>query len=610
MHERNRILVRSVVLMAILSLGASAVAIPVAYRVSRDAQAEQLSGMARAQAALIGAVGRFDSAFSAADHPDGALGATLSQLLEASHDFEGFGETGEFVLAERQGDEIVFLLPSRPVPTSPPARVRWGAEDAEPMRRALQGESGTVVAPDYRGRTVLAAYEPVPDSDWGVVAKIDMAEVRAPFIRAGLAAAGVASLLAILGVAFLWRLTVPLLDELARQQAESLDAETQGRLEAEESAEESRSRTRSILDTAVDSIITIDERGVIESANQATIDAFGYSEAELLGQNVALLMPLPYHQEHDRYLANYLESGQPRIIGIGREVPCRRKDGSVFPGDLAVSELKLHDRRCFTGILRDLTERKAAERDLESAEQRVRAAEELASVGTLVAGLAHEIGTPMGVIQGHAKLLEKAVEGDRARWRLQTIEEQIGRISRIIQSLLNMARPRPTERVPVDLEPLLDNTLSFVAEKFKRRGIEVVRHFEPTRSVSGDMEKLQQLLLNLLLNAADAMPDGGELRVSLRPDGTTGASIRIADTGVGIDPEGLERIFDAFYTSKEAGKGNGLGLMVASRIAADHGGTIEVSSEVGEGTEFHIRLPWNPTFGPPTRDEVSGSAEA
>ncbi len=353
---------------------------------------------------------------------------------------------------------------------------------------------------------------------------------------------------------------------------------------------------QSVLDTAVDSIITIDGRGMIESVNRATTERFGYDEKELIGQNVSMLMPQPYDRNHDEYLKSYLDTGQRKIIGIGREVPCRRKDGTIFPGDLAVSEVKLADRRLFTGILRDLTERKATEEQLAKAERRLHAAEELASVGTLVAGLAHEIGTPMGVIQGHAKLLEKAVEGDQARWRLETIQQQIGRISKIIQSLLNMARPKATERVPVALEPLIETTLLFLSEKLGRGGVEVVRDFEATGSVIGDPERLQQLLLNLFLNAADAMPDGGELRVGLRPDGQAGTFLTIEDTGLGIAPENLGRIFDAFYTSKEAGTGSGLGLMVASRIAADHGGTIEAESRLGQGTLFRVHFPWNPHY--------------
>ena len=239
-------------------------------------------------------------------------------------------------------------------------------------------------------------------------------------------------------------------------------------------------------------------------------------------------------------------------------------------------------------LARDLEEQGS---ELRQTESRARAAEELASIATLVAGLAHEIGTPMGVIQGHAKLLESEVTGEQGRWRLRTIQEQIARISKIIQTLLNMARPGRRRLVPVALEPLIESTLSFVSEKLKRRGIEVARDFEPVPSLVGDPERLQQLFLNLFLNAADAMPDGGELRVSLRSGADGEIEVLVADTGCGIAAQHLPRVFEPFFSTKPAGEGNGLGLTVVQDIVSDHGGSIDASSKLAQGTEFRVRFP-------------------
>jgi signal transduction histidine kinase len=228
--------------------------------------------------------------------------------------------------------------------------------------------------------------------------------------------------------------------------------------------------------------------------------------------------------------------------------------------------------------------------ELRRTTQRARAAERLASIGNLVAGLAHEIGTPMGVIQGHAKLLEPAVVDDKAKWRLRTIRDQITRISRIIEALLNMARPTRESLQAVDLAAVLDATLLFLSEKLDRRGIQVVRDLRVAPTVMGDPERLQQLFLNLFLNAADAMPRGGELRLALHPC-QDGVEVWVADTGEGIPATDLPRVFDPFFTTKAAGEGNGLGLAVAQGIVTDHGGTIEVGSTPGKGTEFRIRLP-------------------
>jgi signal transduction histidine kinase len=229
--------------------------------------------------------------------------------------------------------------------------------------------------------------------------------------------------------------------------------------------------------------------------------------------------------------------------------------------------------------------------------ERARAAEQLASIGTLVAGLAHEIGTPMGVIQGHARLLESKVTDDQSRWRLHTIRDQISRISKIIESLLNMARPSQRERTAVAIQSIIENTLGFLEEKLEGEQIRVVRNFEAAPAISGDPERLQQLFLNLFLNAADAMPEGGELRVGVEPGADDTVLVTIADTGSGISAPDLDRVFDPFFTTKPAGEGNGLGLAVVQGIVTEHGGEITVSSgstgRAGSpaGTCFHISLP-------------------
>jgi signal transduction histidine kinase len=254
-----------------------------------------------------------------------------------------------------------------------------------------------------------------------------------------------------------------------------------------------------------------------------------------------------------------------------------------------------HLNRELAAASRSLTlEYEAQGNELRQTERRARAAEDLASIATLVAGLAHEIGTPMGVIRGHAEALSGAVQGERAQWRVRTILDQIDRISSIIRSLLNIARPREAQHVPLEVSEVADTALAFLSEKLRRRAIEVERQYEPVPTLKGDPDKIQQLLLNLFLNAADAMPEGGRLRVAVTPGGPDSVEIRVSDTGVGISPQDLEHLFKPFFTTKPAGRGSGLGLVVAQGIVADHGGRIEVVSELGQGTEVRIRLAFDP----------------
>lgn len=251
-----------------------------------------------------------------------------------------------------------------------------------------------------------------------------------------------------------------------------------------------------------------------------------------------------------------------------------------------------HLNRELAEISRSLSrEVQVQEQELRQSQKRARAAEDLASIATLVAGLAHEIGTPMGVIRGHAEALGSAVEGEKAQWRLRTILEQIDRISTIIRSLLNIARPREAVSIPVQPAAVLDTALAFLSERLQRRGIAVERRYAPVPEISGDPDKLQQLFLNLFLNAVDAMPEGGHLTVSLARRNEHEVEIRVADDGVGIAAQDLENLFKPFFTTKPAGRGSGLGLVVAQGIVLDHGGRIDVHSEPGHGTEFVIALP-------------------
>jgi signal transduction histidine kinase len=254
---------------------------------------------------------------------------------------------------------------------------------------------------------------------------------------------------------------------------------------------------------------------------------------------------------------------------------------------------RLNDELQFAGqaLTREVDE---THRDLRRTEVRAQAAEQLASVATLLTGLAHEVGTPMGVIRGHAEALESAVEGERAKWRLNMILEQIDRITSVIQSLLNIARPKALLRIPLALEQLIDSSVGFLSEKLRRRAVDVERHFELVPTAIGDPEKMQQIFLNLFINAIDAMPDGGTLGISLSSQDPSQVAILISDTGSGIPESQLTTIFDPFYTTKAAGHGNGLGLVVVQGIVNDHGGRIVARSKVGEGTEFEIHLPVAP----------------
>jgi PAS domain S-box-containing protein len=361
-------------------------------------------------------------------------------------------------------------------------------------------------------------------------------------------------------------------------------------------ASEPRDTTRrleAIVESAVDGILAIDESGRIESANQAAVEIFGYERDELIGASVTMLMPSPYREEHDGYVRRYVETGEARIIGSGREVSGLRKDGREFPLYLAVSEGWHDDQRVFTGIVRDLSE-------LRVAEERARAAEELASLSVITAGIAHDIGTPMNVILGYADMLRDSLESPKDRRRAEIISEQVRRVTSLIQTLLNIARPHKMVRAPLQLETVVDHALDFFREKLRSRAIEVERCYSEVPDVEGDKDRLEQTFLNLIVNAADAMPRGGKLVVGVSLDDEGWVELTMRDTGLGIPPDSLQRIFEPFHTTKAPGKGTGLGLVVCRSIVLDHGGQITVESRLDEGTCFRLRFP-------PIREQISVS---
>jgi signal transduction histidine kinase len=348
--------------------------------------------------------------------------------------------------------------------------------------------------------------------------------------------------------------------------------------------EQQRAYLLSLGEPRFDEDYVRDRRRIGEVHEYIGLEPRWYLGAYALYQSLLVPLVLQTHEhEPERAMAALIALG--KVLALDAQLAMESYiDRQRSELEYLTEELASEGRR----LAQDYEVQKA---ELRVTADRARAAEELASVATLVAGLAHEIGTPMGVIQGHARLLESAVKGEGAGWRLRTIQEQIGRISNIIKTLLGIARPRPTRRLPVDLSGLLQTSLSFVTERLGRSAIEVETSLERVPSVLGDAERLQQLFLNLFLNAADAMPEGGTLGVALRDEGDGSVVVRVSDTGIGITDDALPRVFEPFYTTKAAGEGNGLGLMVAKGIAADHGGVIEVSSVAGEGTEFAVRFP-------------------
>ncbi len=358
-------------------------------------------------------------------------------------------------------------------------------------------------------------------------------------------------------------------------------------------------RLRSILETAPEAIVTIDERGIVGSFSASAEALFGYAASEVIGRNVSMLMPQPHRDQHDGYLDRYLKGGERHIIGIGRVVEGQRKDGTLFPMELAVGEVQTGGERIFTGFIRDLTSRQRMEQEL-------RQAQKMEAVGQLTGGIAHDFNNLLTVIIGNLEMLESRIEkeGRPAAWIKDAYETaQAG--AELTGRLLAFGRRQALHPVVTDLAQLVSESSGLLrrtlGESIEIRTVIAKELLRPLV----DPNQLQNALLNLAINARDAMPSGGRLTIEVsnaeididyaqsHPEVRPGRYVMIAvtDTGTGMTREVLERAFEPFFSTKGPGAGTGLGLSMVYGFTKQSDGHAQIYSEPGKGTTVRLYLP-------------------
>lgn len=368
---------------------------------------------------------------------------------------------------------------------------------------------------------------------------------------------------------------------------------------AEEALRTSENHLRSILATVPEAMIVIDGCGTILSFSVAAEKLFGYGEEEAKGRNVSMLMPSPDREQHEGYLRHYIETGEAHVIGIGREVMARRKNGETFPVELSIGEVRHGDGRIFTGFIRDLTQRKRTESKLAAVQAELIHVSRVSAMGAMASTLAHELNQPItavvNYVEGVRDVLARPESADMTLIRdaLDDAAREALRAGNIVRHLRDFVARGEVEKTVEDLPVLIREASNFGLMGTRELDIETVAEIDPDASpVLVDKVQIQQVLINLIRNAIEAMQDRPERRLTIRTGPEPGqpdlVRVSIADTGAGIPPEVADQLFAAFVSTKS--KGMGLGLSICRTIIEANGGHIWMERQDEGGTIFHFTL--------------------
>ncbi len=353
-----------------------------------------------------------------------------------------------------------------------------------------------------------------------------------------------------------------------------------------------------LLATAVDGIIVIDEKGIAQVYNPACQRLFGYAAEEVIGHNVNMLMPSPYHEEHDSYLKHYRSTGEKRIIGIGREVIGRRKNGSTFPFHLSVGEGALNGKKIFVGIIHDLTNLAGTRKRLNEVQSELLHVSRLSDMAQMVAALAHELNQPLAAIMNYIKAAKRTLSSVQSPQQAKAEElidkaaNQTGRAGKIIRRLRDFIEKRDSAREEEDINAVLREAIELGLVGAAESGVNVqVDLMADPPPVTMDRVQIQQVVLNLIRNSVDAMRsvERRSLSVTSCTNEPGFIEIAVSDTGPGLPPEVAEKLFQPFVTTKDDGMG--VGLAICQSIVGAHDGEIWAKPNSEGGVVFGFKLP-------------------
>jgi two-component system NtrC family sensor kinase len=372
-----------------------------------------------------------------------------------------------------------------------------------------------------------------------------------------------------------------------------------------------------LIASALDCVIAIDAEGCIVEFNPAAEATFGYRRDEAMGRPIAeLIIPPAVRARHTAGLARYLETGGGTILGRRIEVEAMHADGSLFPIELAVAEVRQSKNRLFTAAIRDLTAARTAAAEIERQREAIHQQDKLVAIGSLLAGIAHELNNPLAIVMGHSQMLQETGATPEIKERATKIRSAAERCARTVRTFLNIARQGKSEQRLVRLEEIVDAALDLIAYGLKSSGIDVSKDIPPDLPpVFGDSDQLHQVMLNLLVNAQQALEDTPQPRricvtAKLVDPSAREISLKVKDNGPGVPADIAPRIFDPFFTTKPMGSGTGIGLAVCRGTIEAHGGSLRLADPHDGGACFEIRIPVATGATPPNRERQRGGTSA
>lgn len=561
----------------------------------------------------------------------------LDDLHSIIGDYVGLGETGETMLVMRIADQFSSLFPERGGTFDDNIPLRRTHSFVSAVEKSLSGKTGIVAPTRFRGDDYVFSFGKLSQPTWAIITRMQQNEFYQPVKDQIVKLSAVIVALVAGGALVMLGIIRPMAGRIIVQSREMEMAVNQ----KSAALVASEAKIRAIVDSADSGIITANEIGIIDTFNPAAEALFGYSAQEAIGQSIMQLLP-GIQTENGASAAGRRteEHASARTRQTGRELSARHRDGHSIPVEVNVSDLQVGEEQKITVLVRDITRRKQAEDrlnqqykelqdanlELKQAQQQLLQSEKMASIGQLAAGVAHEINNPIGYVNSNfgalndyvndllklidaykayevahpeieelkvVRELERSIDIAFVRkdvvGLLEESAEGIKRVRKIVRDLREFSHVSEENMKPVDLTVGIESTLNIARNETKYKA-EVVKRFGQIPQVECVPSQINQVFMNLIVNAAQAIEERGTITITTR-DEPGSVIVEVSDTGPGIAPEILGRIFEPFFTTKDVGKGTGLGLSLSYSIIENHHGSIEVESELGKGTTFRIRLP-------------------